>query len=117
MPRLLISSLTLQMASKMWGRSPASAGFAESFMVISCCGTDGFPVVYRARTPGASPRRETMKDVKKKLDTYLRKRDGSVSRSGKAMTALSKSTGYSVDRKSTRLNSSHVAISYAVFCL
>src|SRR5690625_6147963 len=24
---------------------------------------------------------------------------------------------YSVDRKSTRLNSSHVAISYAVFCL
>src|SRR5439155_5169271 len=27
------------------------------------------------------------------------------------------STAYSVDRKSTRLNSSHVAISYAVFCL
>src|SRR5690625_6247283 len=26
-------------------------------------------------------------------------------------------TGASVDRKSTRLNSSHVAISYAVFCL
>src|SRR5690625_575349 len=25
--------------------------------------------------------------------------------------------GYRVDRKSTRLNSSHVAISYAVFCL
>src|SRR5439155_17119712 len=27
------------------------------------------------------------------------------------------SSGYSEDRKSTRLNSSHVAISYAVFCL
>src|SRR5690625_7068526 len=26
-------------------------------------------------------------------------------------------TGHSADRKSTRLNSSHVAISYAVFCL
>src|SRR5439155_22443970 len=26
-------------------------------------------------------------------------------------------SGYSIDRKSTRLNSSHVAISYAVFCL
>src|SRR5437660_6384032 len=25
--------------------------------------------------------------------------------------------GWSIDRKSTRLNSSHVAISYAVFCL
>lgn len=38
-----------------------------------------------------------MKDVKKKMDAYLRKRDGSVSRSGKAMAALSKSTGYSVE--------------------
>src|SRR5690625_2440718 len=28
-----------------------------------------------------------------------------------------KSNGMSADRKSTRLNSSHVAISYAVFCL
>src|SRR5690625_5908757 len=27
------------------------------------------------------------------------------------------STGDTIDRKSTRLNSSHVAISYAVFCL
>src|SRR5690625_6912787 len=27
------------------------------------------------------------------------------------------SSGYMLDRKSTRLNSSHVAISYAVFCL
>src|SRR5207302_8428200 len=27
------------------------------------------------------------------------------------------STGHSADRKSTRLNSSHVKISYAVFCL
>src|SRR5690625_2475999 len=29
----------------------------------------------------------------------------------------SKPIGYQTDRKSTRLNSSHVAISYAVFCL
>src|SRR5436853_4469263 len=26
-------------------------------------------------------------------------------------------TGYAIDRKSTRLNSSHLGISYAVFCL
>src|SRR2546427_8317175 len=31
--------------------------------------------------------------------------------------ALSNSTGVSEDRKSTRLNSSHSQISYAVFCL
>src|SRR5690625_5638947 len=39
-----------------------------------------------------------------------------------AMTVISKVGGaagplYGTDRKSTRLNSSHVAISYAVFCL
>src|SRR5690625_784547 len=32
-------------------------------------------------------------------------------------TGESRRTAASVDRKSTRLNSSHVAISYAVFCL
>src|SRR5690625_6369872 len=32
-------------------------------------------------------------------------------------TAVSVHTGLNRDRKSTRLNSSHVAISYAVFCL
>src|SRR3712207_7824910 len=31
--------------------------------------------------------------------------------------ALDWSTGHAVDRKSTRLNSSHANISYAVFCL
>src|SRR5690625_6226464 len=31
--------------------------------------------------------------------------------------ALTELTRYGLDRKSTRLNSSHVAISYAVFCL
>src|SRR5690625_7019483 len=30
---------------------------------------------------------------------------------------LERTPSFSVDRKSTRLNSSHVAISYAVFCL
>src|SRR5436309_13062444 len=33
------------------------------------------------------------------------------------MVALSKDEGCGSDRKSTRLNSSHVKISYAVFCL
>src|SRR5690625_6442547 len=37
--------------------------------------------------------------------------------SGAAPTAREQEVEYSPDRKSTRLNSSHVAISYAVFCL
>src|SRR5690625_2368820 len=36
---------------------------------------------------------------------------------GETVTALEKMQMPVIDRKSTRLNSSHVAISYAVFCL
>src|SRR5690606_41769530 len=36
---------------------------------------------------------------------------------GRWMEARAKKRGKSADRKSTRLNSSHVKISYAVFCL
>src|SRR5207253_10660031 len=35
----------------------------------------------------------------------------------KTLRALNASSVLTIDRKSTRLNSSHVAISYAVFCL
>src|SRR5699024_11726836 len=33
------------------------------------------------------------------------------------LTMLAGASGFALDRKSTRLNSSHVSISYAVFCL
>src|SRR5690242_21166085 len=36
---------------------------------------------------------------------------------GRAVAALQDLAGTRVDRKSTRLNSSHMSISYAVFCL
>src|SRR5690625_1421884 len=36
---------------------------------------------------------------------------------GAVVTGMLTSIGIGLDRKSTRLNSSHVAISYAVFCL
>ena len=37
--------------------------------------------------------------------------------SGEVVFVLEKSDGLRLDRKSTRLNSSHLVISYAVFCL
>src|SRR5690606_41314967 len=36
---------------------------------------------------------------------------------GAALAAVLALIGFAIDRKSTRLNSSHVKISYAVFCL
>src|SRR5690554_8190637 len=49
--------------------------------------------------------------------TLFRSRRNSASVSGWSHTPLTWSTRYTSDRKSTRLNSSHVRISYAVFCL
>src|SRR5690625_6412598 len=53
------------------------------------------------------------------LERSVTKRRGSATDSDKEGSGSEKSSGsqQSSDRKSTRLNSSHVAISYAVFCL
>src|SRR3712207_7136683 len=48
----------------------------------------------------------------------LRRRDGgALSALGRGAAAADDARGGPVDRKSTRLNSSHANISYAVFCL
>src|SRR5690625_6999738 len=50
--------------------------------------------------------------------TYPKATDTDAANNSKRPCPLSASViGYAADRKSTRLNSSHVAISYAVFCL
>src|SRR5690625_5601802 len=43
--------------------------------------------------------------------------DITLTNSGQAFGIFNPNTWETIDRKSTRLNSSHVAISYAVFCL
>src|SRR5690625_6064268 len=58
--------------------------------------------------PGAGSRRVRMFGA-------VCSRGGTAARRG--MAALGRSAAPFLDRKSTRLNSSHVAISYAVFCL
>src|SRR5699024_11402765 len=49
-----------------------------------------------------------------KIKLCFPKRSGKIFSSEKRMQPMKRFTG---DRKSTRLNSSHVSISYAVFCL
>src|SRR5699024_11567634 len=49
----------------------------------------------------------------------LRRSPGHASRGGRDVSRIAYLSAYmpTLDRKSTRLNSSHVAVSYAVFCL
>src|SRR5690625_5402816 len=62
-----------------------------------------------------SPKRPPEKFIKK---SWIRRRDSSLSRVEKSLSIWGWKERLSKrDRKSTRLNSSHVAISYAVFCL
>src|SRR5438067_5946017 len=49
--------------------------------------------------------------------TLFRSRDGAAARPGDELRRQQTARGGAADRKSTRLNSSHVSISYAVFCL
>src|SRR5439155_26846722 len=72
-------------------------------------GTAARPPRHRRRPPSRSPSRQ-------------RRRRAHIERSAQRPASCSapraETVGYSSeDRKSTRLNSSHVAISYAVFCL
>src|SRR5690625_5396903 len=64
-------------------------------------------------TPGLASGAQRLRRLESVVSALLE--HGTMSR-----TELAETTGYSqssIDRKSTRLNSSHVAISYAVFCL
>src|SRR5207249_5637439 len=75
---------------------------------------DALPILHASWMPALGPMNCSESFAKKHCTTGL-------SPSGIAsyfMSATSKPlTGTCLDRKSTRLNSSHVSISYAVFCL
>src|SRR5256885_10960053 len=57
-------------------------------------------------------------DSNAQFDGWLKARDpDSGIRDFEALERLARAQGLVLDRKSTRLNSSHLVISYAVFCL
>src|SRR6266496_3489130 len=77
----------------------------------------GYSAVASAGTPGAraasQPQQESL-DVRKGRALY---EDGCITCHGRNLQGVQDRGPSLIDRKSTRLNSSHVEISYAVFCL
>src|SRR5690606_42095481 len=71
----------------------------------------------RLRALAGPPRRRTRGPQARALAPHRRIRVHAVGSIVAGRTAFSRGTRAFPDRKSTRLNSSHVKISYAVFCL
>src|SRR5690625_5715757 len=74
--------------------------------------------------PGLVRQIKELKERIAELNEYIEHLEAELNRANDAVTEHNGKTGEAVieareyiDRKSTRLNSSHVAISYAVFCL
>src|SRR3989442_2902073 len=66
-------------------------------------------------TPLKSALTESLDLKPPEINTY--RKEGVAPRSSAKLTSTGAQTRIPLDRKSTRLNSSHVRISYAVFCL
>src|SRR5690625_5929936 len=58
-----------------------------------------------------------LKRKNKQMDVLIRVTPGIESETHRYIMTGNEDSKFGLDRKSTRLNSSHVAISYAVFCL
>src|SRR3712207_9014921 len=82
-------------------RPPRSTLFPYTTLFRSLRGGSPFTVSGSCRTSAASARRQ-----------HILQEDGSADQTSQGTAA-----GIGADRKSTRLNSSHANISYAVFCL
>src|SRR5205814_5985384 len=66
---------------------------------------------------GKAPSTQAGEFVREEMDHIREGKHGAASPQQAIAIGLSKARRAGVDRKSTRLNSSHLGISYAVFCL
>src|SRR5690625_6434049 len=90
----------------------------EAGVVATCASLDA-EALYSARSPAEY---EQVRSDRRHAYEYLATEDHHWQAAFAAQRALARTgrhraVGIAEDRKSTRLNSSHVAISYAVFCL
>src|SRR5439155_24091173 len=76
-----------------------------------------FPYTTLFRSAPVRERRPTSRDRVEVPVDGIAENEPAVAQEIEATLADGLGSGHDLDRKSTRLNSSHVAISYAVFCL
>src|SRR3712207_7549850 len=92
-------------------RPPRSTLFPYTTLFRSCCDGCTDATAQRAREAGADAVLELPRGGK------IRAQDAGVEHARGDIVAFSDANATLEDRKSTRLNSSHANISYAVFCL
>src|SRR5207249_11245577 len=80
-----------------------------------------YTTLFRSHDNHGSPRESCTQASYRRRDQYGRRRQGDPRRSSAPFSSATRDRELDRlqrrDRKSTRLNSSHVSISYAVFCL
>src|SRR5690554_7208188 len=96
--------------------NPRCSKSREALEILQEKGVEVDVVKYLEETPSAEALRDLLKKLGMKAEEIVRKgeKDYKENFKGKSLTD---EEWIQADRKSTRLNSSHVRISYAVFCL
>src|ERR1039458_10135100 len=91
----------------LWGRPSACGGLPGRLSAMLLAGSLARDALYHGRFPAQQSDRETSLShlCRGRADSRL------------SLPSLAKTHRGKPDRKSTRLNSSHLGISYAVFCL
>src|SRR3989442_6491195 len=94
-----------------WTGGPGGWFFGATMLLIVVGGASAYLFALTRLVPeGPARRRTTTYATRDELRSFLRPR-------GTPPEAMADAGALPLDRKSTRLNSSHVRISYAVFCL
>src|SRR5690625_5289117 len=102
-----------------WKKLGLVAGLSLS-LIAAGCGADDTEDADDTADNGNDDQAETTEGVGEEVDytiTGIEPGAGITQATNTALEDYENLAGWHQDRKSTRLNSSHVAISYAVFCL
>src|SRR5215813_12088295 len=105
LPATAQSRIALVLGNSAYERGPIRTSLADAGLVAEALNGIGFEIMEAADLDQT--------DLRRAFSDFISR----VQAAGPDAIAFVYFSGYALDRKSTRLNSSHVRISYAVFCL